>query len=78
MFSVLDLWGGEGGLGVDGAFVGSGSGGEGAGDNLVGISQEIFANWVWKEKTYIIAKKLFVNNIDNCGDEGFDVLPSLL
>lgn len=56
---MLDLWGKEGGLRVDGAFVGGGPGGEGAGSDIV-------------------AKKLFVNNIDDCGDEGLDVFPSLL
>jgi len=47
---MFDLWGGEGRLGVDGAFVGGRSGGEGAGGDLVGVNKELFRNYVWKEK----------------------------
>ena len=46
MFSMLDLWGGVGGLRVDGAFVGGGSGGESAGGDLAGVNQELFGNRV--------------------------------
>jgi len=28
-------------------------------------------------KTYIIGKELFVDNVDDSGDEGLDVFPSL-
>ena len=43
---MLDLWGGVGGLRVDGAFVGGGSGGESAGGDLAGVNQELFGNRV--------------------------------
>jgi len=31
-----------------------------------------------ERKTCIVAKKLFVNNVDDSGDEGLDVFPPLL